>query len=50
MIGAYGIFGAAAGTLLALCIYSLALLFGPRGVFWLVADARRGAATMGEGQ
>jgi O-antigen/teichoic acid export membrane protein len=39
----YGIFGAAAGTLLAFVIYFLCLLVGPGGWVWLVTRAHRDA-------
>lgn len=40
-IRAYGITGAAAGSLVALSLYLAGLVFGPGGCFWFVAEARR---------
>lgn len=42
MIRAYGAFGAALGSLLALIIYLVALWLGPAGCWWMIRDARRG--------
>lgn len=42
-ISRYGIPGAAIGTLVALSVYLVALLFAPGGCWWLVTDARRRA-------
>jgi len=39
----YGIFGAAAGTLVAYTAYFLCLVLGPSGCIWLVMRARRDA-------
>jgi O-antigen/teichoic acid export membrane protein len=38
---AHGLVGAAAGTCAALSAYTLALVFAPRGCWWLVRDVRR---------
>jgi O-antigen/teichoic acid export membrane protein len=42
-IPAWGVAGAAVGTLLSFLAYSLLLAFGPGGGLWLVTDARRRA-------
>ncbi|HYB11975.1 MAG TPA: hypothetical protein VEG67_00800 [Myxococcota bacterium] len=43
LIREQGVFGAAAGTLLAFVVYFLCLVLGPNGCFWLVTRARRDA-------
>jgi O-antigen/teichoic acid export membrane protein len=42
-IPAWGIQGAAAGTLLSFVVYLLVVVLGPGGCLWLVGDARRRA-------
>lgn len=41
MIRSFGTLGAAAGTLVSLTLYLIALWFGPSGCFWLLRAARR---------
>jgi O-antigen/teichoic acid export membrane protein len=45
MIRSHGVFGAAAGSLMALAIYVVLLWFGPWGCWWMIREARRKAAS-----
>jgi O-antigen/teichoic acid export membrane protein len=45
----YGVLGAAGGSMVALTIYSLGLIFGPGGCWWMVAAARRQALSRRRG-